>query len=232
MKVVIQCAASKHVDAGRLRTRSGEDVLFVAAPALCDSAQARLHCARPDDLCDESDTSWRDVLNRYNDNPANPFKLLEAANLYAPKEHVFRNLYQEMADELGWANVFILSAGWGLIRAGFLTPDYNITFSAQAKKKTIWAWRDTKDRLRPWLDFNHLVHAQIGQEEPIHFFGGKDYLPTFYALAKTVPGRKIVHCKGDVDRRVGFYYEPYDGTEKNRTWHYRAAKDFLANARP
>lgn len=184
--------------------------------------------ARPDDRCEEKVATWRDVLNRYNEQPENPCALLRAADLYAPKEHVFRNLYRELADALGWDNVFILSAGWGLIRAGFWTPDYNITFSTQGKKDKPWVWRNNKDHLRSWADFNHLRDAPTAQDEAIHFFGGKDYLPPFYALMGTVPGRKIVHYKGDVKHRPSFDYERYEGTEKNRTWHYRAAKDFLA----
>jgi hypothetical protein len=38
-------------------------------------------------------------------------------------------------------------------------------------------------------------------------------------------GRKVVHHKGDVERRAGFDYNEYKEPEKNRTWHYRAAKD-------
>jgi hypothetical protein len=228
MKVVIQCAASKHDYAGKLRTSSGEEVLFVADAQLCLSGPVGMRYAMPDDPCGEKAATWRDVLKRYNEQPENPCKLLRAADLYAPKEQVFRKLYRELADALGWDNVFILSAGWGLIRAGFWTPDYNITFSAQGRKNKPWVWRNPKDGLRPWLDFNHLQDAQIALDEPIHFFGGKDYLPRFYALMKNVPGKKIVHYKGTAVRCSGYYYEEYIGPEKNRTWHYRAAKDLMA----
>ena len=228
MKVVIQCAASKHNCAGKLRTRSGEEVLFVADPERCVSVPVGMRYARPDDPCGEKAATWRDLLKRYNEQPDNPCKLFRAADLYTPKEHVFRNLYRELVGAFGWDNVFILSAGWGLIRADFWTPDYNITFSAQGKKDKPWVWRNPKDRLRSWLDFNHLQDAPIVQDEPIHFFGGKDYLPTFYALVETVPGKKIVHYKGDVEHRSSIDYEKYEGPEKDRTWHYRAAKDFVA----
>jgi hypothetical protein len=230
MKIVIQCAASKHDCAGKLRTSSGEDVLFVADPKLCVSVPAGMRYARPDDPCGDKAATWRDVLKRYNEQTDNPCSLLRAADLYAPKEHVFRKLYQELVRAFGWNNVFILSAGWGLIRADFWTPDYNITFSAQGKKDKPWVWRNTKDR--SWLDFNHLQDAPIAQDEPIHLFGGRDYLPTFYALVEAVPGRKIVHYMGDVKRRSSFDYEKYEGSEKNRTWHYRAAKEFVAGRAP
>jgi hypothetical protein len=115
-----------------------------------------------------------------------------------------------------------------LIRANFRTPDYNITFSTQAKKKKPWVWRNRKDRKRVWLDFNHLQDVQTRNDELIHFFGGEDYRPLFYALVTRLPGKKIVHYKGTVERRDGFEYQEYKGPEKNRTWHYRAAKEFIA----
>jgi hypothetical protein len=229
MKVVMQCAASKDAKAGRLRTKPSDEVVFVADPAdpaLCTSIPGARH-ATPDDLCSEDGLTWRNALERYNEQSENPCKLLRAAELYTPKENDFRKLYRDLANAFGWDNFFILSAGWGLIRANFWTPDYNVTFSTQAKKKKPWAWRNTKDKRHTWADFNHLQDANIEGEEPIHFFGGKDYLPMFYALVKTCPGRKIVHYKGDIEQRAGFDYNEYKGPEKNRTWHYRAAKDFL-----
>lgn len=225
MKVLIQCAASKSDGAGTLRTTSGERVVFVADPGGCASVALSVRYARPDDSSGEDGTTWRDVLKRYNEHPDNPHGLLRAADLYAPTENEFRNLYRELSDRFGWDNVFILSAGWGLIRAPFLTPDYNITFSKEAKKAKPWAWRNRED---VWLDFNHLRDVQIGIDEPIHLFGGSDYRKLFYTLVTTLPGKKIVHYKGNVERRNGFEYAEYKGPEKNRTWHYRAAKEFLA----
>jgi hypothetical protein len=38
-----------------------------------------------------------------------------------------------LVEKFGIEKVFILSAGWGLIRADFLTPNYDITFSGSAE---------------------------------------------------------------------------------------------------
>lgn len=228
MKIVIQCAASKRHDAGKLRTRSGEEVVFVASPELCESVPSGVRYVRPDDRCGEQAITWREKLIRYNEEGENPCNLCGASALYTPKEQVFRNLYQELVDTFRGENVFILSAAWGLIRANFWTPDYNVTFSIQAKKDKPWVWRNARDRACLWPDFNHLQNAQIAHDEPIHFFGGKDYLPTFYALMESVPGKKVVHHKGELERHPGFDYEKYNGPEKSRTWHYRAAKNFAA----
>lgn len=223
MKVIIQCAASKQPDAGKLKTQSGEEVVFVANPKLCSSVPSGVSYVRPDD-------TWREMLTRYNEEGENRCKLYRAADLYAPRG--FPNLYRELADAFGWENFFILSAAWGLIRADFLTPDYNITFSTQSKKKNPEAWRDFK-ATGGWRDFNHLRDARIEQDEPVHFFGGKDYLLMFSTLVESLPGTKVIHYKSkELDpgqkRHPRFDYAKYDGPEKNRTWHYRAAKDFAA----
>jgi hypothetical protein len=228
MKVIIQCAASKCRTAGTLRTASGDRVVFVAEPSRCSTPRPSELYARPDESSGEGASTWRDVLVRYNQNLDNPFGLLRAAELYAPNEYEFRSLYTELAELFGWSNVFVLSAGWGLIRADYRTPDYNITFSSQAKSRHPWVWRNAKDRTAAWSDFNHMHDVLIEDDEPIHFFGGKDYQPLFYSLMTTLPGKKIVHFKGHIDRRVGFEYEEYTGPEKNRTWHYRAVHDFIS----
>ena len=44
------------------------------------------------------------------------------------------SVYRELVHALGAENVFILSAGWGLLSADFLTPNYDITFSATAER--------------------------------------------------------------------------------------------------
>jgi hypothetical protein len=67
------------------------------------------------------------MLLRYNRKPAgNPLGLYSAWQLYENKA------YARLVDQLGIDRVYILSAGWGLIRADFLTPCYDITFSQSA----------------------------------------------------------------------------------------------------
>ena len=81
MVVVIQCASGKHPNAGHLRTADGSSVLFVANPKAAPPHPGRLY-AKPDDDSG-SGTSWRDLLIRYNTNPAtNQFGLLCAWQLY------------------------------------------------------------------------------------------------------------------------------------------------------
>ena len=125
MIVVIQCASRKRADAGFLRTRNGAPVLFVANPQQAPTVENGLY-ARPDDLS-ESGKSWRDVLLEYNRRASdNPLRLLPAYQLYA------NETYRRLFEKFGADNTYILSAGWGLINSEFLTPYYDITFSAMA----------------------------------------------------------------------------------------------------
>jgi len=128
MIAVIQCAARKRRDAGHLRRQDGKKVKFVADPAIAPADTEYVY-AHPDEMSDTG-VSWRQVLVQYNASPANnPYGLLPASELYD------RPAYRQLTDRLGSSNVFILSAGWGLIGAPFLTPDYDITFNATTKRK-------------------------------------------------------------------------------------------------
>ena len=50
-------------------------------------------------------------LIRYNRQGLNPDGLFRGAELYKPP------VYRALVERSGWQNVFILSAGWGLIRS-------------------------------------------------------------------------------------------------------------------
>jgi hypothetical protein len=121
MIVVIQCAARKSRNAGHLVTADGKPVTFVAHPKIA-SKDDKVY-ARPDDDAGEG-RSWREVLRAYNRDPrGNLLGLLPAYRLY-------RNpIYERLVDSVGIDGVYILCAGWGLIRSDFLTPYYDITFS-------------------------------------------------------------------------------------------------------
>lgn len=132
MQVIIQCAGSKTIspsdERGYFRTGSGKRVKFVGRPELAEPEQGVIFC-RPDDPSDEPGMSWRHLLRRYVETGTNPFGLKRACELYANK------IYINLVDHFGPDNVFILSAGWGLISANFPTPAYDITFSSPRKDK-------------------------------------------------------------------------------------------------
>src|SRR5215469_5970010 len=123
-KIVIQCAGTKNENAGRLVSPDGRPVEFVASPERLDSRE-RIY-ARPDERRYDGIT-WREFLTLYNADGTNPQGLLPAYRLYK------NDVYERLVDTCGAENVYILSAGWGLIGARFLTPYYNITFSQNAR---------------------------------------------------------------------------------------------------
>jgi hypothetical protein len=211
MIIVIQCAAGKHEEAGRLQTVSGKPVEFVASPKLAPPDSTRLY-ARPDDLADPG-VSWRQALLNYNSgNNGNPLGLYSAYRLYQNK------IYERLAERFGVENVYILSAGWGLIRTDFLTPYYDITFSQSAD--------DYKRRRKPdrYADFC-MLPAPAGDD--IVFFGGKDYLPLFSALTAAVKTRKIVfYNSGTAPQISGCVLRRFETTTRTN-WHYECAKAFF-----
>jgi hypothetical protein len=176
MIIVIQCAASKRSGAGHLVSASGKPVIFVADPNAAP-ADPDHDYARPDDPSG-SGLSWRQVLVQYNmEAEDNPLGLYPAYRLYQ------NGLYEQLIDRFGSQKVYILSAGWGLIRADFLTLYYDITFSQNAEKYK----RRTK--AGRYQDFCALA---ADADDDILFFGGKDYVPLFNALTKTIRGIKTV----------------------------------------
>jgi hypothetical protein len=212
--VVIQCAASKAQGAGHLRTPAGVPVTFVAHPEIAPVNDEHVH-ARPDDDCG-SGKSWRDVLVDYNNNPGgNPLGLLPAYRLYA------NPVYERLVDKQGIANVYILSAGWGLIRADFLTPYYDITFSASARGDDAHKRRRKADR---YGDFRMLPDET---EDDILFFGGKDYIALFCELTAGVKRRRtLLYSSAQPPVAPGCKPAKFHTTTRTN-WHYEAANAFL-----
>lgn len=213
MIVVIQCAGSKQKNAGTLQTKDGAPVKFVAQPELATQVDGVIY-ARPDDLIDEGE-SWRDKLLRYNENPGNnPLNLLSACELYSSKK------YQQLADSVDVA-LYILSAGWGLVRADFLVPAYDITFSTAAKVPHVCRRHKKTD---VYADF-----CQLSQDttEPIIFFGGKDYVPLFVKLTGGLQAKRAVYHKTASLPNVSGCTPVYFETNRDTNWHYDCAKAFL-----
>ncbi|MCH6546194.1 MAG: hypothetical protein IH796_09385 [Deltaproteobacteria bacterium] len=157
--------------------------------------------------------TWRERLLSYNAAPgANPLGLLPAYRLYA------NDVYRSLEGRLGAANLFILSAGWGLIPATFLTPDYNITFSGSASS----AFRRRRaDVFHDWSMIDG------GSSELLVFLGGKDYLPHFARLTDHYRGPRIVVFNSATrPNRAGLTFVRYE-TSTRTNWHYEAAKALL-----
>ena len=211
MIVVIQCAAGKDKNAGHLHTLDGRKVVFVANPDFAPTGGNTIY-ARPDDLSD-SEKPWRTVLLEYNDNPAhNPLGLLPAWQLY-------RNpAYKILAEHCGLQRLYILSAGWGLISAGFLTPNYDITFN---KAQNVQPFK-RRSRRENYCDFSMLPTNVV---EPVLFFGCRDYIALFCKLTEVISSRRTVFYAGGQPNAPGCSLRRYGKPFMN--WHYQCAKAFV-----
>ncbi|HEY1307270.1 MAG TPA: hypothetical protein VGF24_27130 [Vicinamibacterales bacterium] len=211
MKIVIQCAARKAPDAGSFTTSDGRRVLFVADPASAPYDRLQLN-ARPDDLADDGRT-WRNRLLAYNNEKnGNRLGLLPAWRLYA------HDTYGRLVTKFGEGRVFILSAGWGLIPATFLTPLYDITFTGSADE---WKRRRKDDA------YEDFVLMPDDGEDTI-FLGGKDYQPLFCRLTQSLRGAKTVFFRSDLRPELpsGYKAVRYDTTTRTN-WHYECARDLV-----
>ncbi|WP_413658605.1 hypothetical protein [Paraburkholderia phenoliruptrix] len=212
MKIVIQCAGSKiqpKPDAG-FRSSDNRRIKFVAHPELAPHGDSYVY-VRPDDSFDGVQT-WRQHLLSYNrEYQKNPSQLLPAYHLYS------NPIYRKLVERFGIEKIFILSAGWGLIRSDFLTPDYDITFSA-AKNVAPYARRRKSD------SFSDLSLLEDNSDK-ITFLGGKDYLPLFTKLTANLIGPKVVfhNTKSDLQLGTGFSTKKFE-TNRQTNWQYECAQ--------
>jgi hypothetical protein len=212
MIVVIQCAATKQPDAGCLVSASGKPVVFVARPESAPTDDTRLY-ARPDDFSHDRKT-WRESLLEYNERSNdNPLGLYPAYRLYK------NCIYGRLVEVFGVRNVYILSAGWGLIKASSLTPYYDITYSPSAEG---YKRRRKGDHYR---DFCMLPKQP---DDEIVFLGGKDYLPLFCALTSSVKAKRTIFYNSSQPPKAGGCTLKLFQTSTRTNWHYECAEALLS----
>ncbi|MDE3016249.1 MAG: hypothetical protein KGI29_04925 [Pseudomonadota bacterium] len=214
MKIVIQCAGRKKYDAGSMESLSGKPVMFVARPDKAPPDGKHTY-ARPDDISDDGKT-WRERLLDYNKYNAknNPYGILPAWQLYT------NPAYADLVLKFGLGKIFILSAGWGLIPANFLTAVYDITFSGKSQP---FNRRRRKDK---YLDFCMLPD----DGEDVVFLGGKSYLPLFYKLTTRHKGRKSILYNSMYNPALPLGFESIlYKTSTRQNWHYECAKALIDN---
>lgn len=212
MIVVIQCAARKQPDAGHLRDKDGRPVFFIANPKKVATADPNIIHVRPDDISDQEIT-WREHLVTYNKHPGdNPLKLLPAWRLYR------HPVYAKLVDRFGVSNVYILSAGWGLIAADFLTSAYDITFTNRA---------DDYKRRRRQDCYADLCMLPADTTQPVVFFGAKDYLPLFCQLTENIETRKTVFYRSARPPTAPGCSLKRFNTRTRTNWHYECAQAYM-----
>ena len=183
--------------------------MFVAKPHLSPATEALIY-ARPDDSA-VAGKSWREVLRDYNQKKVNSLGLLPAWRLYK------NPAYEILADRVGQDRLYILSAGWGLIRSDFLTPKYDITFS-KARNVEPYKRRSPRDAYRD-------IRLPDGISGPIVFFGGRDYIPLFCRLTKGATGPRTIYYAGRIPDAPGCALQSFGKPYTN--WHYQCARDFV-----
>ncbi len=212
MKIVIQCAASKSAPTPWTND-AGQPVLFVANPHKAPPSGNCVY-ARPDDLAVGGRT-WRELLVDYNKPTENNSRNLGCAGtLYS------HPVYAQLLRQYGADDVFILSAGWGLISAKFLTPDYDITFSNMKPGE--------KYKQRGKRDYYHdLCQLPTDTNDDLIFFGGKSYLPLFCKLTRSYRGCRYVFYNSDTKPDTpGCKLVRYP-TRTRTNWHYSCVRDFM-----
>ena len=215
MIAVILCAARKKQNAGHLLQRDGSKVMFVARPDQAPATSIYTY-ARPDDVADTGNT-WRVELREYNRKynasaRTNPLGLLPAWQLYD------NPVYARLAQSFGLKRLYILSAGWGLIAADFLTPDYDITFSTNARHYM------RRPRHHHYRDFRMLPRDTT---ESVVFFGSKNYVPFFSSLTDGIKGRRYAFYSSMVAPYApGLVLRRFETTSRTN-WHYKCADAFI-----
>ena len=212
MKIIIQCAGEKTHNAGCLQTPDQKKILFVAQPNIAKNTNGYIY-KTPNDLT-ENNTTWVQELCKYNQNNNNYLNLLPAYRLYD------NEIYGNLVTKYGIENVYILSAGWGLINANFLTPNYNITFS-KAKNVNKEFRRNKKDF------YTDLCQIPLNLTEDLIFFGGIDYQPLFDKLTTGYKGKRIVFYNSiNLPKINNCKFIKFETTQRTN-WQYTCAKQLI-----
>ena len=221
MKVVFQCAGEKQADAASL-TLNGDVIEFLARPA----GETNQRC--PWDLMPGSKKIWIDCVRDLADNDGKmpdefsrlgigigPGILYEAGKLYA------KPIYDRLVSQIYLDNVYILSAGWGLIRGSRKIPDYDVTFSQSASPEK---------RVRPAARSRAAaITDEIPGTDEIHLFITPNYADYWTSLKNTFGTRAILHWRTGQRLPTGRYsrVQAHDCGEQRTNWQYKAATQFL-----
>ncbi len=211
MVIVISCSSKKN---GNLFHYKNKTVKFISnVNKVPNDGNAYVH---PDDLIPNEKITWRNLIERQSDGN----NLVEAHNLYA--NDIYNGLNDKYAD-----NLYIFSAGWGIVRARYKLPVYDITFS-KGRNIENFTRRSNENTFK---DFNHL--RELGKNEDILLIAGKDYVLPFCSLTKELPNKKIIVYKSDaVLRNNPFLKDPnfqvfHYQTNRRTTWYYEFARKLI-----
>jgi hypothetical protein len=213
-KIIIQCSGRKNGELWTVNRLNGIKVKFVSHPYLCEVTPG-INLFRPDDMVPDNSITWREYLSNYNMQGKNPDNLLRAGDLYDNKT------YHILIDKFKWENVYILSAGFGLVRSDFYLPLYDITFSKKAKEC------NRRKKTDKFMDFNHLsADIKNNSGDSVYAFVTPDYLDSFYDLTNCILANKYIFYKSmKIKQYPGYSYKIYKSRIQTN-WHYYCAQEF------
>ncbi|MFZ1662881.1 MAG: hypothetical protein WAT77_13060 [Paracoccaceae bacterium] len=217
---VMQCAKSKKTD-GWFRDQNNRKVSFVARPELAPPEDG-VRFVHPDSV-DEHSVAWRKRVFDYNltfaETGQNPLGLYPAARLYQ------NECYGALAASVPSGRLYILSAGWGLVRSDYLLPNYDVSFSA-APGVPPHARRRPSDE---WRDFNMLDPMTTA---PVIFIGGQTYFRPFANLTRNYQGMRTAYYNvAQMPMLSGIEWRRFD-TSARTNWHYRLARMLASGGTP
>jgi len=223
MFIVIQCAGRKEPNAPTI-TLNENAVHFVAQP------QDGQVDKRPWDQIPGSNKTWIDCVKAYNEAsgemPAeyinlnigteNSRRLWQCGNLYKPP------IYGELMSACGLRNVYILSAGWGLVCADKFIPKYDVTFSQLGDISVRIAGRDR-------LQYPSMSD-EISDNGEINLFISRAYATYWSNLFGGVAQRTVLHWRLGQELPDGQYGTviKHDCGNQVTNWQYTAARQFIA----
>lgn len=213
MKIIISCCDRKN---GTAFIHNGEIINFIShVNQVSPNNEMYYH---PDDLIPNETISWRELVAQQE-----PGSNLQSSHeLYRPP--IYSSLFQNFGNDM-----YIYSAGWGIIRADFKLPKYNVTFSNNNNIPN-YAKRNRNDKFN---DFNHLVDVNINED--IIFMAGNDYVIPFCELTHLLPNKKIIIYKNlavlnnnPYLNTNNFQFVHYE-TNRRTNWHYEFARKLINN---
>lgn len=213
MKVIISCCDRKN---GNSFTHNGEIINFVSR--VNEIVHNNAIYVHPDDLIPNENITWRELiaLQEIRDD------LKPTYDLYVPE--IYNSLFHNFGNDF-----FIFSAGWGIVRADYKLPKYNVTFST-GNNIPNYSVRNQNDFFN---DFNQLEGIDI--HEKIIFFAGKDYVLPFCQLTDHFPNEKIIIYKNNdvlinnpYLNNNNFQFIHYQ-TNRRTNWHYEFAQRLINN---
>jgi hypothetical protein len=215
MKIIISCCDRKN---GGPLIHNGEVINFVShVDQVVPNDEMYFH---PDDLVPNDLITWRELVSQQGQNNY----LQPAYELYKPP--IYNSLYQNYGNDL-----FIFSAGWGIVRADYKLPKYNVTF-AKGKNVPKSAKRYRNDCFH---DFNHLESKDNRTDEEIVLIAPKDYVTPFCQLTNNLQNKKIIFYFGDEIKSKFINKPDFEFrkipfiTNNNRKWHYELAQLLIKN---